>query len=78
LQAFAVPVPNLTPPAVSSAGASLNITHMVELPNGNMIIEFSSTLGRTYTVVLQRQVLFFECDDCAAFHRGAGKSNAVD
>jgi len=58
LQAFAVPVPNLTPPAVSSAGASLNITHMVELPNGNMIIEFSSTLGRTYTVVYSDNVLF--------------------
>lgn len=51
LQAFAVPAPDLTPPAVSSASASLNITHIVELPNGNMIIEFPSTAGKTYTIV---------------------------
>ena len=51
LQAFAVPVPNLAPPAVSSASAGLNITHILELPNGNIIFEFPATLGRTYTMV---------------------------
>ena len=51
LQAFAVPVPNLAPPPVSSASAGLNITHILELPNGNIIFEFPATLGRTYTMV---------------------------
>jgi uncharacterized repeat protein (TIGR01451 family) len=58
LQAFAVPVPNLVPPAVSSASTSLNITHIVAMPNGNMILEFPSTLGRTYTMVYSDNASF--------------------
>jgi uncharacterized repeat protein (TIGR01451 family) len=58
LQAFAVPVPNLVPPAVSSASKSLNITHMVPMPNGNVILSFPSTLGRTYTVVYSDNASF--------------------
>ena len=58
LQAFAVPVPNLAPPAASSASRSLNITHLVAMPNGNMILEFPSTLGRTYTLVYSDNASF--------------------
>jgi hypothetical protein len=58
LQAFVVPVPNLAPPAVSSASKSLNITHLVVMPNGNMILEFPSTLGRTYTMVYSDNASF--------------------
>jgi uncharacterized repeat protein (TIGR01451 family) len=58
LQAFAVPVPNWTPPSVAAISTNLNISLIVELPNGNMLIEFPSTLGRTYTVVYSDNVLF--------------------
>jgi uncharacterized repeat protein (TIGR01451 family) len=50
-QAFGVPVPNLTPPAVSSASTSLNISRILRLANGNMLIEFPTTVGRSYSVV---------------------------
>lgn len=58
LQAFAVPVPDLTPPAATTSSTNIMITHIVKLPNGNMIIEFLSTLGRTYTVVYSDNVSF--------------------
>ncbi len=58
LQAFAVPPPVLTPPVVSSVSTSLNITHLVGMPNGDMILEFPSTLGRSYTIVYSDNVSF--------------------
>lgn len=58
LQAFAVPVPNLAPPLVSSVGTNLVITRIVPLSNGNLLIEFPSTLGQSYTVVYSDNVLF--------------------
>jgi uncharacterized repeat protein (TIGR01451 family) len=58
LQAFAVPMPDLSPPLVSSFSTNLNITHIVKLPDGNVIIEFPSILGRSYTVVYSDNVLF--------------------
>jgi uncharacterized repeat protein (TIGR01451 family) len=58
LQAFAVPVPNLAPPAVSSASASINITRILGFPNGKIILEFPSTLGRTYSVVYSDNASF--------------------
>jgi uncharacterized repeat protein (TIGR01451 family) len=58
LQAFAVPPPNLSPPAALTAGASVNITHILALTNGDMIFEFPATLGKTYTVVYADNVLF--------------------
>jgi uncharacterized repeat protein (TIGR01451 family) len=58
LQAFAVPVPDLTPPPASSASTNLNITRIVRLSNGNMLIEFPSITNRTYTVVYSDNVLF--------------------
>jgi uncharacterized repeat protein (TIGR01451 family) len=51
LSAFAVPLLNLAPPAAVSTSASLNISRIVPLTDGTMLIEFPSTAGRTYTVV---------------------------
>jgi hypothetical protein len=59
MQAFAVPLPDLTPPASSSsASTNLNITRIIKLSNGNMLIEFPSITNRTYTVVYSDNVLF--------------------
>jgi hypothetical protein len=58
LQAFAVPVPDLTPPAASSTSTNLNITRIVRLANGNMLIEFPSVTNRSYTVVYSDNILF--------------------
>ena len=57
LQVFAVPVPDLTPPA-ASASTNVNITRIVKLSNGNMLIEFPSITNRSYTVVYSDNVLF--------------------
>ncbi|HEX3857276.1 MAG TPA: hypothetical protein VHY30_08280 [Verrucomicrobiae bacterium] len=58
MQAFAVPVPDLTPPKASSASTNLDITRIVRLSNGNMLIEFPSLTNRTYTVVYSDNVSF--------------------
>ena len=56
LGAFAVPLPAWTPPAATK-GTNV-ISRIVELANGNMLIEWPSTLGRTYTVVYSDNVSF--------------------
>lgn len=58
LQAFGVPLPDLTPPAALSASTSLNISRIIPLANGNVLIEFPTTLGRRYTVVYSDNVSF--------------------
>jgi uncharacterized repeat protein (TIGR01451 family) len=58
LHAFAVPLPNWTPPAALSSSANINIQRILKLPNGTVILEFPSTLGRAYTVVYSDNVLF--------------------
>jgi uncharacterized repeat protein (TIGR01451 family) len=58
MQAFAVPVPDLTPPTASSVSTNLDITRIVRLSNGNMLIEFPSLTNRTYTVVYSDNVSF--------------------
>jgi len=58
LQAFAVGVSSLTPPGASSTSTNLNITHIIQLPNGNMLIEWPAITNRTYTVVYSDNVLF--------------------
>jgi uncharacterized repeat protein (TIGR01451 family) len=58
LHAFAVPVPNWTPPAATSVSTNLNITRIVRLSNGNMLIEWPAITNRTYTVVYSDNVLF--------------------
>jgi uncharacterized repeat protein (TIGR01451 family) len=57
LQAFAVPAPDFTPPA-AVAGTNFSLAGITRLANGNMLIEFPSTPGRTYTVVYSDNVLF--------------------
>jgi uncharacterized repeat protein (TIGR01451 family) len=57
LHAYAVPVPDLTPP-VATAGTNVTITRIVSLPNGNMLVEFPAITNRTYTVVYSDNVLF--------------------
>jgi uncharacterized repeat protein (TIGR01451 family) len=56
LSAFAVPLPNWTPPAATT-GTNI-ISRIVELTNGDMLIEWPSTVGQTYTVVYSTNVLF--------------------
>ena len=58
LHAFAVPVPNWTPPQAATTSTNNNITRIIKLSNGNMLIEFATTLGRTYTVVYSDNVSF--------------------
>jgi uncharacterized repeat protein (TIGR01451 family) len=58
LQAFAVPVPNLAPPVVSSSSANLVISRILPLSNGDVLLEFPSTAGKTYTVVYSDNVSF--------------------
>jgi uncharacterized repeat protein (TIGR01451 family) len=58
LQAFAVPLPNWTPPPATGPSTNLDISRIVQLTNGNMLIEWPSTTNRTYTVVYSDNVLF--------------------
>jgi len=57
LQAFAVPPPDLTPPA-GSAGTNVNISRIVPLSDGSMLLEFAAITNRTYTVVYADTLLF--------------------
>ena len=58
LQAFGVPVPDLSPPAVSSISTNLNINRIARLANGYMLIEFPAITNRAYTVVYSDNVSF--------------------
>jgi uncharacterized repeat protein (TIGR01451 family) len=58
LQAFAVPLPNWTPPAATATSTNLNLSRIVPLANGDMLIEWPSTTNRTYTVVYSDNVSF--------------------
>jgi len=58
LQAFAVPVPNWTPPPVAGTSTNLVISQIVQLANGNMVIEWPAVTNQTYTVVYSDNVLF--------------------
>jgi uncharacterized repeat protein (TIGR01451 family) len=58
LQAFAVSVPNLTPPAAVVTGTNVHLTRIVRLSDGNMLLEWPAISNRTYTVVYADNVLF--------------------
>jgi hypothetical protein len=58
LHAFAVPPPDWTPPPVMATTTNVNISRLVKLANGNMLVEFPATVGRAYTVVYSDNVLF--------------------
>jgi uncharacterized repeat protein (TIGR01451 family) len=57
LQAYAVPAPNLTPPAATSVN-NVSISGIFKLPNGEMLIRFPATAGQSYTVVYSDNVQF--------------------
>jgi uncharacterized repeat protein (TIGR01451 family) len=57
LQAFAVPLPDLSPPA-AVMGTNIAYTRIVMLTNGLPLIEFPSTQGRSYTIVYSDNMLF--------------------
>lgn len=58
LQAEAVPMPDWTPPATTGTSTNINISRIVPLANGNMLIEFPTDTNRTYTVVYSDNVQF--------------------
>ena len=58
LHAFAVPLPNWTPPKATSTSPNVNLSRITQLSNGTMLIEFPATLGQSYTVVYSDNVLF--------------------
>ncbi|HVU28594.1 MAG TPA: DUF11 domain-containing protein [Verrucomicrobiae bacterium] len=58
LHAFAVPMPDWTPPAATTTGTNLNVSRIVPLTNGNMLIEWRAISNRTYTVVYSDDVTF--------------------
>ncbi len=58
LQAFAVPVMDFAPPKPASTSKLLNISHIVPLANGTVLIEFPTVLGKTYTVVYSDNASF--------------------
>jgi len=58
LHAFAVPVPNWTPPPATGTSTNPTIARIVQLNNGWMLIEWAAITNRTYTVVYGDNVLF--------------------
>jgi uncharacterized repeat protein (TIGR01451 family) len=58
LHAFAVPVPDWTPPTPAATSAGINISRIVQLANGNMLIEWPTISNRSYTVVYSDNILF--------------------
>ena len=58
LHAFAVPVPNWTPPPVTTTSTNFNLTRIVKLNNGWMLIEWPAITNQTYTVVYSDNFLF--------------------
>jgi hypothetical protein len=58
LQAYAVSLPNWTPPIAISTSTNLYLSRIVELTNGNQLIEWPAVTNRTYTVVYSDNILF--------------------
>jgi len=58
LHAFPVPLPNWTPPPATTLRTNINLSRIVKLASGNLLLEFPATNGATYTVVYSDNVLF--------------------
>jgi uncharacterized repeat protein (TIGR01451 family) len=58
LSAFAVPPVVFPAPGPAAVSTNLNISRIVPLPNGNILIEWPAVTNRTYTVVYSDNVLF--------------------
>ncbi|MGH7951061.1 MAG: hypothetical protein ACREFE_03960 [Limisphaerales bacterium] len=57
LHAFAVPMPNLTPPTAFAMSTNISFKS-IQLANGEPLIEFSAITNRTYTVVYSDNLSF--------------------
>jgi len=58
LHAAAVFVPNLAPPPAAAVSNNINISRIIRLANGNVLLEWPTTTNLTYTVVYSDNVLF--------------------
>jgi uncharacterized repeat protein (TIGR01451 family) len=58
LNAFAMPPVVFSAPKPVGVSAALNISRIVQLPNGNILIEWPTVAGRTYTVVYSDSASF--------------------
>jgi hypothetical protein len=58
LQAFAVPMPDWTPPRVTATSGNLNLSRIVPQADGTMLIEFPTTPSHAYTVVYSDNISF--------------------
>jgi uncharacterized repeat protein (TIGR01451 family) len=58
LNAFAVPPVRFPAPGPAAVSTNINISRIVQLPNGNILIEWPAVANRTYTVVYSDNVAF--------------------
>jgi hypothetical protein len=58
LHVYALSAARVAPAAATSTSTNLNINRIIEMSNGNMLLEFPATLEHTYTVVYSDNVLF--------------------
>ena len=58
LQAFALFASDLSAPTPTGTSTNLNFTRIVKMASGNMLLEFPTILGKTYTIVYSDNVLF--------------------
>jgi uncharacterized repeat protein (TIGR01451 family) len=58
LHAYAVPLPVWTPPGAGVSSTNINLRKIVQMTNGDMLLEFPATLGQTYTIVYSDNILF--------------------
>ena len=58
LHAFAVPLPNWTPPPALNTATNVAVRKIIPLSNGDLLLEFPTVVGQTYTVVYSDNILF--------------------
>ena len=58
LNAFAVPPTVFSAPTPTGTSTSLNISRIVQLPNGNVLLEWPTVANQTYTVVYSDNAAF--------------------
>jgi len=58
LQAFAVPLPDWTPPLAMATSTNFNLIRPILLANGYVLLEWPAITNRSYTVVYSDNVLF--------------------
>jgi uncharacterized repeat protein (TIGR01451 family) len=58
LHAYGVPLPNWSPPGFAPSSTNINLSLILKLTNGDILLEFPSTLARTYTIVYSDNAQF--------------------